>query len=389
MKFSDIIKKKDETPADPKAPESTVPTPVSVNATVPPAASVPPPTTATSFPKSTSLPMTDETPEAIEQRVAGHALKATEVYTELIAVIRSIYRNAQNGTGTCPSPQEPILKLMALVQSGNEETIALADRSSPDNYLYAHVLNVAIFALRLGTVLKLSKDDLYSLALGSLLHDIGMVRCMDTILKNARLSEAEKADIRQHPIEGQKYLSLFPDLTGQAREQVAAIIVQHHERAVGTGYPYGLRGESIHKSARIVGVCDVYEAVTHVRPWRQRALPHEALRLLIDRHEQEFEPGIVKLLIESLSLYPPGSYVRLNSGDVGRVLFTSPGLPTRPVVRLIVDSRGERIAAARVINLATQPILYVAEAVDETRLVCTDQKMLLELRAQRWWVKGL
>ncbi len=316
-------------------------------------------------------------------------MKATEVYTEMIAAVRSIYRTAQNGTGNCPSPQEPILKLMALVQSGNEEAIALADRSSPDNYLYAHVLNVAIFALRLGAVLKLSKDDLYALALGSLLHDIGMVRCMPTILKNGRLSEAEKAEIRQHPIEGQKFLSLFPELSGAMKDQVTAIIVQHHERAVGSGYPYGLRGESIHKMARIVGVCDVYEAVTHLRPWRQRALPHEALRLLIDRHEQEFEPGIVKLLIESLSLYPPGSYVRLNSGDVGRVLFTSPGLPTRPIVRLILDSRGERIAAPRVINLGTQPILYVAEAVDETRLACSDQKMLLELRAQRWWVKGL
>ena len=141
--------------------------------------------------------------------------------------------------------------------------------------------------------------------------------------------------------------------------------------------------------AKIIGVCDVYESLTHTRSWRGRMLPNAALCLMIEEEERRFESGIVKNLIEALSLFPTGSFVRLSSGEIGRVILTNPGLPTRPQVKILVDAQGFRLAGPKIVNLATQPILYIAEAVDETRIPTSDQRLLLELRAQRWWVKGL
>ena len=131
------------------------------------------------------------------------------------------------------------------------------------------------------------------------------------------------------------------------------------------------------------------QALTHVRAWRPRYLPHDALRLLIEQHESSFESGVVKAWIETISLYPTGSFVRLNSGEIGRVIFTNAGLPTRPRVKVLIDGKGNHLSKPRYVNLAAQPIAYITDAVNEEKIQSRDQRLLLELRAQRWWVKGL
>ncbi|MBI4397252.1 MAG: HD domain-containing protein [Elusimicrobia bacterium] len=377
MKFSDILKKK----------KDAVPSPAdAAQAAAGPAAVKPP----ESFPDvGTALP--EEPDEIVEKRVQDHALKAVEVYTEAVAGARSIYNTVQNTSKieTTALPKDTVGKIIATLQSGNQELLALADRSAPDNYLFGHVVNVAIFSIRLGLSLKLSQDEIMTLAYGALFHDLGMMACLPIALKPSALSPAELAQIRKHPTDGQTLLARFSDLSGSMREDVAQIVGQIHERVDGSGYPEHRPGAGIHKLAKIVGVCDVYEAITHVRAWRPRSLPHQALRLMIEQHEKSFEPGSVKTLIESLSLYPAGSFVRLSSGEISRVIFTNPGLPTRPKVKVLIDGQGRRVPVPRIINLGTQPILYIADAVDETKIHTDDQRLLLELRAQRWWVKGL
>ncbi len=327
----------------------------------------------------------------MEQKIADQSLKATEVYAEAVSASRALHAAAQNpAAGPHPLPRDLILKILALLESGNQELLALADRSTPDNYLPAHAVNVTIFSLRLGMAVSLPPEDLSLLGLGAFLHDLGMTACLPLALKAALLTDEERALVRNHPRESQKLLAAhFPGLPHDTRARLQDIVGQVHERAEGTGYPEGRRSDDIHRLAKIIGACDVYEAVTHPRAWRSRILPHNALRHMIQEHEKAFEPGIIKTLIEALSLYPPGSFVRLSSGEIGRVVFTNPGLPTRPKVKLLLDAQGGRLPKPRIVNLATQPILYVAEAVDETALKTPDQRLLLELRAQRWWVRGL
>lgn len=339
--------------------------------------------------KSAAAP-SEESEEEFENKIREDSLQATEVYSESVAAARKIYRALENPVeaSVLEVPRDTLRKLISIVQNGNQEILTLADRSAPDNYLYGHVVNVAVFCLRLGSAMGLTEGEMLLVATGALLHDIGMVSHLPLVLKPSRLSEGEIREVQRHSEEGVKLLSKFPSITGKDLETVTVLVGQVHERMEGMGYPQALGQNDIHRLAKVVSVCDMYESLTHMRAWRSRLLPHHVLRVMIEEHERTFEPGLVKVLVEALSLYPPGSFVRLSSGEVGRVVAVNPGLPTRPKVKVLVDAQGRRSSAPRVVNLAAHPVLYISDAVDETKLPTSDQRLLLELRAQRWWVRG-
>jgi HD-GYP domain-containing protein (c-di-GMP phosphodiesterase class II) len=430
VKFSDILKNAGGAPEPPKKPTPDTASAVSGNEAKPPvsgnAPKAPgwPPPPKTAEPRDAEVlaapaPKRDEVPAApspkrnevpapakqtgfpplpppeddatVRARVeALPSVDATAVYGELVDAARRIYAAAAAPADHGPQalPQETLFKLVRLVRTGDPSILLLADRAAPDNYLYGHAANVTVLSLRLGLACGASEEALYTLALGALLHDIGMApdRATD---KPGPLTDAERAALQKHPRRGQELLTIFPGLVEPRLEAVRRIVGQVHERAKGDGYPEKLPSAGVDPLAKVVGVCDVYEALTHDRAWRPRLLPHDALARLIEEHEASFDAGLIKQLIETLSLFPPGSYVRLSTGDVARVLEPNPGLPTRPKVRVALDSQGRRPAAAAVLNLATQPLVYIAEVVDETRLPAADARLAAELRAQRWWVKGL
>lgn len=373
MKFSDILKKKGDAPEPQPQPAgpSSFPTPAAAPLPIPVAK--------------------EESDEALDQKVSAHALKATEVYEEAINTARRVYKEQQdpNKTSSYVPLHNSVTRITALLRAGNEELLALSDRATPDLYLYGHVVNVAILNIRLALAMGLSEEEIILLGLGGFLHDLGMIPYISLAQKAGPLTDSERATIQQHSDESRRRLALFTDMPPDLRERLLPVVGQVHERVNGQGYPEHRRAETMSRLAKIISLVDSYEAVTHVRAWRGRALPHEAIRLLIARHETEYDPTTVKALIESLSLYPPGSYVRLNNGEVGRVIFTNRDLPTRPRLKMILDPQGVRYSQIKMLNLATHPILYVAEPVDETRMACADQRLLLELRAQRWWAKGL
>jgi HD-GYP domain-containing protein (c-di-GMP phosphodiesterase class II) len=391
VKFSDLPKK----PGDPKSPAAPL-SPIEMlnqregaSSPAAPAPRAPEPPKAVPRPPAASSPA-EESEDEFERKVRQEALQGTEVYSEAVTAARQIHKALEKPleAGNLEVPDALIRKLIGIVRSDNQEILTLADRSAPDNYLYGHVVNVAVFTLRLGATMGLPDDEMRLLGIGAFLHDIGMVSHLELVLRPTRLTEDELKRIQKHSEEGVKLLSLFPSIQGRDLEVISSIVGQVHERMEGMGYPQALGQKDIHRFAKIVGVCDMYESLTHMRAWRSRLLPHHVLRVMIEEHERTFEPGLVKSLVEALSLYPPGSFVRLSSGDVGRVVAVNQGLPTRPKVKVLVDAQGQRLPSPKVINMATHPVLYISDAVDETKLPTSDQRLLLELRAQRWWVRG-
>jgi diguanylate cyclase (GGDEF)-like protein/putative nucleotidyltransferase with HDIG domain len=155
-----------------------------------------------------------------------------------------------------------------------------------------HSLRVARLAVRLGQRLNLEATDLEVLRTGALLHDIGRVAVPDEVwLKTETLSPAERERVRQHAVLGAKVLESVPFL-----ERERHIARHHHERWDGQGYPDGLSGAAIPALARIVGVCDAYEALTSRRPWRAAKGRDEALAVLEAGAGREFDPALVPLL---------------------------------------------------------------------------------------------
>lgn len=160
----------------------------------------------------------------------------------------------------------------------------------------AHVRRVAEYSVHLATLLGLPRREIELLRLGAPLHDLGKVGIPDAvIMKNGKLSREEQALMRQHTTIG------FQLLKGSGRETLrsaALIAQQHHEWWNGTGYPNGLVGEDIHLFSRIVGLTDVFDALTQKRPYKEAWPAGKAFEYLLEKRGEQFDPHLVDLVLD-------------------------------------------------------------------------------------------
>jgi HD-GYP domain-containing protein (c-di-GMP phosphodiesterase class II) len=166
--------------------------------------------------------------------------------------------------------------------------------------LYTHCLNVALLGMAFTGYLGWSPEKIRAFGLGALLHDIGLVRAPQDILeKRGKLTQAERWEIRRHPIESHRLVKGFANLPMEALE----MILQHHENGDGSGYPSGLRSPIIHSWARILRILDSYEAMTAARPWRAAMTPHEALEIMLKEWENSkvFDQNYLRAFIKFLA----------------------------------------------------------------------------------------
>lgn len=220
-----------------------------------------------------------------------------------------------------------------------------------------------LYAIKVGQRLKLNRDELRSHILAAMIHHIGMAQIPGSIRnKKEKLTKDEIQEIRTASKKSHDYLSSC----GVTDSAILLAASQAQERFDGSG-PQGLSGTDIANSARIIGLLSMFEALIHYRPYRNRLLPRDAIRELVNHHKQAFDPRLLKALIESISLYPVGTYVQLNSGDIGLVIQVNPRLPLRPLVRTILDSYGDAITP-REIDLQKQPNLMVQSCMYEEGL---------------------
>ena len=196
-------------------------------------------------------------------------------------------------------------------------------------------------------------------ALAGLVHDVGMVRFPPDFVQVERaLTAREQEELRRHPEEGYKILSRL----GPAYKWLADVAHQEHEREDGSGYPRGLPGDQIVETARIVGLADIYESVTHPRPHRKAVVPFEAVREILTNERRRFRERALKGLLKGLSAFPVGSLVRLNTREVARVVTSNPAFALRPVVEVLFDVAGDRVQGRR-IELAKNGLQYIVDSV--------------------------
>ena len=301
-----------------------------------------------------------ESPDRATESVDRRAL-----YDSTIAELDQVLKQIRNGRP--PALAALRERALPLVESmeGSEEMVALALGARMANDLAAHHVNVAILGLTIARQLELPRQDLERYAFLSLVHDLGMARIPESILSAPRrLTREEFQQITEHPAHTRDILRQ----AGPQFHDIADIAYQQHEREMGQGYPLGLRGEHIDELAKIIGVADVYEACTHARPYRRTFIPYEALQELIEMRGQHFHPRYIKALMNALTVYPLGSYVQLNTGETGRVLATNRMNLMRPIVEVLWNARGERLATPKVVNLAETPFLFVSRPLSEELL---------------------
>lgn len=217
-----------------------------------------------------------------------------------------------------------------------------------DQYTYQHSLGASIWAVSLGRQLGLPKHDLRSLAMGSMLMDVGKLRVKREILQAKRALTDDEMDVmREHVNYGLEILQE----SGMINQDVIDMVAYHHERFNGSGYPRGLRNDDIPAFARIAAIVDTYDAITSKRSHAQARSPSEAIKLLYGSRDTEFQAELVEAFIQAVGIYPAGTLVELSSGEVGVVVAEYRTRRLRPKIMVLLDTNKRQLQKPRMIDL--------------------------------------
>lgn len=256
--------------------------------------------------------------------------------------------------------QEKVKRLVTdIVNSllvNKDVVVNLTDIRTVDDYTFCHSVNVCVLSLLTAISVNYSKGDLELLGVGALLHDIGKVRVPSAILnKPTALTPEEFEEIKQHSVYGYEILKSQRDINHLS----ALVAYQHHEKYNGTGYPNGLTIEGIHEFSKIVGMVDVYDALTADRVYRKAYQPYEAFEMLAGSGNYLFDYELIQAFLSNVALYPVGTLVKLNNGHTGVVINTPKRMTHRPTVRVMFDPHMQPLAKAFEISLAEEPRILV------------------------------
>ncbi|MEE8057022.1 MAG: HD-GYP domain-containing protein, partial [Pseudomonadales bacterium] len=229
--------------------------------------------------------------------------------------------------------------------------IWLARMKAEDDYSYHHSLSCSIWSVALGRQLGLPKSDLRSLAIGGLLFDVGKLQVNKEIMtSNRRLSTEEFEQIKQHVPQGVEALVN----SGVINQDVLDMAAYHHERFDGRGYPNGLSGNDIPVFARIAAIVDCYDAITSHRHYAKALPPSQAIKMLYEWREIDFQTELVEEFIQAIGIYPAGTLVELSSGQVAIVVAEYRSRRLRPQVMILLDQNKVPISDIVLIDLMTE-----------------------------------
>jgi HD-GYP domain-containing protein (c-di-GMP phosphodiesterase class II) len=303
--------------------------------------------------------------ERKDAKAGGEAL-----YEEFVADIKVLYQEAKAQKRIDLREAKRIAARLLEEIPGENRLLWLAINARKGSQLVSHVLNVAIFSIKVGVGLKCSPDDLLLLTTAAVLHDLGMTAIPEDIIeKKGKLTRQEYDLIKKHP---HYSMEIIQNSAGEERspevERLIRIVGEEHERENGTGYPAGKRSEEIDDLAKIIGVVDVFEALSHDRGHRSEYSSFQAIQVIIQMRNEFFSPQVVKAVITQISIFPLESYVKLNNGETGKVIKTNFTHPMRPVVEIISDSKGEKLKEKREVDLSKNPLIFITRPVGEEEL---------------------
>jgi hypothetical protein len=253
--------------------------------------------------------------------------------------------------------------ITALARSADLFWVANNPAAPPSvDYVAFHQARVCVLALRIGGGVGYDRARLLSLGQAAALFDVALWQMPDSVLRRVdSLSGEELALWRSHP----KVSAEIVRRWGPPDEHIVQTILEHHEREQGQGFPQGLHGPAIDPDAKIIALVDTYTALTVPPASRPRLRPHEAIREIVKTRNDQFPSALIKALLSEISVFPPGTVVRLNTDEVGRVIAVNRNHPLRPKVEILADGKGQRLPAPKLLDLSEAPFLYITGPVGE------------------------
>ena len=294
-------------------------------------------------------------PDVIEERTRVQAVDS----------VAETFRQAEvNGQFDMDLMEQCADLLVRDIMTKKKNLVQITDIRLHDSYTFSHSVNVAVLATMLGNLCGYSKSKLQVITLGGLLHDIGKLAVPTPILnKTSSLTADEFKIIRRHPSEGRKILK---ELNSPIASILAIIAVQHHEHLDGSGYPYHVRGKSIHPYSRITAIADVYDALTSARSYKRAYKPNVVYQMMMKNSPGHFDMDRLRLFFDNVAIYPVGTVMKTQLGYaiVKKVVF---GHTLAPIVVVFADKNGNLLPKPFGVNLAhcrRDAIHYVMDDVE-------------------------
>ena len=307
----------------------------------------------TADPATTSIATTpDEVPLAtIEQgrRDAQDVQQAQEIHNDLIEFIEKMFAGFLNMTELPMNPVQTRVKtILEQLRERKRYLLRLPDLDPgpATNYIVDHAAKTTIVAVAVGMALKLPPHKLLDIGTGAMLHEIGMIRLPSKLYMNdTTLTEREKKAITTHPILGFKILRQhdYP-------MHICLSVLECRENMDGSGYPRGITGEKISTYAKILRVASTFAAMASQRPYRAAIDGHTVMKTLLSGRETNYDKDVLMATVTTFSLFPYGTYVKLNSGHQAIVTDIKPEKPRMPRVRVLTDPNGAPLAQQPVVD---------------------------------------
>lgn len=264
-------------------------------------------------------------------------VRAAKICAQAKQAVTSMFKEARMGKAVdAGNARKLVEEISDSVTRNPGALISLARLKTADDYTYMHSVAVCALMIALGRQLRLDEALIRRLGIAGLLHDLGKAMMpLEVLNKPGKLTDEEFRIMKSHPEEGCKLLR-----ESQGVDEITFdVVLHHHEKTDGSGYPKGLKDGEISLYAKMGAVCDVYDAITSNRPYKAGWDPAESLRKMAEWANGHFDPTVFQAFVKSLGIYPIGSLVRLGSGRLGIVVDQSPKSLLTPRIKVFFSTR--------------------------------------------------
>jgi putative nucleotidyltransferase with HDIG domain len=300
----------------------------------------------------------DELSEGLEATyIVSDTLKIQSVMT-----VKNAFKDLAERKGTnyniksIDSIKQVVDDMMRVIYDNPHTLYCMTELMGTDMYTYNHSAEVAVLSMLVAKSMKLNDTFIQKIGVGAILHDIGKMNIPAELLNKVEpLNEDEFKQVKDHVQMGYDLLKDNDFISPISRQ----IVLLHHEKLNGAGYPYKLSGDDIPIHVRIVTLCDIFNAISSNRAYKGRINADEALETIRAEAIYELDRDIYYHLLKVVNIYPIGTLVELSNGEVGIIIKENLDAQTRPVVQIIRNNKREEI-----VNLMDYLTLFITKTVD-------------------------
>ena len=263
--------------------------------------------------------------------------------------------------------QDAVREIIASVVRNRDALHSLLHLRRHSESVFRHCVSVGVLSIAMGYSMGLTGEELQTLGMGAIIHDLGKMKLPREVMeKTEALTEEEYLEYQAHPLEGARLL----DEVAAFDKQSMMVVLHHHERNDGSGFPQGLPDEQIHDLAKVVALVDTYEILISGTQGREQLTPHGAMDWIRKWGHKEFAADLVDRFEQGFGLYPVGTFVRLSDNRLGVVIAVHHNAGRLPLVSVVFDADHREQPPGELVDVGDQdpadPITIVAAVMPES-----------------------